>query len=74
MSEQEYAHLTRCEGCAGIFSVARFGTINGFPEVMPTFYRQPKDYDKGLCPRCALEWFKRLARGERAEWVTRGKR
>ena len=64
--------IYKCEGCRRVSSRPDYDEETRC--VKPLWWRNEKDVERGLCPRCALEWFKRLARGERAEWVTRGKR
>ena len=62
--------IYKCEGCKQTLSLPEFDE----QRLLKIECWDQVKTDSGLCPRCALEWFKRLARGERAEWVTRGRR
>lgn len=64
--------ILECAGCHRKLMVTEFVEQAGCDYTVKLEMRGTEE--PGLCPRCALEWFKRLARGEKAEWVTRGKR
>lgn len=77
--------IYKCEACKDEFvcmkGIQKLGTFtmevndpDGTERIFE-FCKEAKEIaTPGLCPGCSLKWFKRLARGERPEWVTRGKR